>query len=231
VTRAVLLDVYGTLVEPDWPSLTAGRDAIADRAGIDRAAAHDAWSTTHRARMRGAFGSLEADLRAVLAAAAPDAEPVGDRLLAELAALEHANWAAGVRLFPDTRPALEALRSAGMRLAIVTNASAEAAAVIPVLGLDVLVDLVVASCQVGALKPELLSLTLDRLGLLPGDATLVDDDPGEVAAARRIGMDAVLFDRRPGGASTGPDTTNGVTTTSLREVAELMLRTSSGPRG
>ena len=69
MTRAVLLDLYGTLVKPDWGALTAGRDAIADRVGVPRAAAREAWSATHEARMRGQHGSLEGDLAVVLAMA------------------------------------------------------------------------------------------------------------------------------------------------------------------
>ena len=164
MTCAVLLDLYGTLVEPDWVALTAGRDAIADRVGVPRAAAHSAWTATHEARMRGQHGSLEGDLAAVLATAGVGSDPVTDDLLAELAAAERANWRRGVRLYPDVVPTLERLRRAGARLAIVTNASAEAAGVIPALGLDGLVDAVFASCDAGALKPDLLVLAMRDLG-------------------------------------------------------------------
>ena len=156
MTCAVLLDLYGTLVEPDWVALMAGRDAIADRVGVPRAAAHSAWTATHEARMRGEHGSLEGDLAAVLALAGVGSDLVTDDVLAELAASERANWGRGVRLYPDVIPALGRLRRAGVRLAIVTNASAEAAGVIPAFGLDGLVDAVVASCDAGALKPDLL---------------------------------------------------------------------------
>ena len=49
----VLLDLYGTLVEPDWAALLKGRAALAERAGVAAAAAHRAWDLTHAARMTG----------------------------------------------------------------------------------------------------------------------------------------------------------------------------------
>ena len=91
MTRAILLDLYGTLVEPDWGALTAGRDAIADRIGVPRAAAHAAWAATHEARMRGQHGSLDGDLAVVFAAAnGGGSDLLSDELLAELAALAFA---------------------------------------------------------------------------------------------------------------------------------------------
>jgi HAD superfamily hydrolase (TIGR01509 family) len=153
--------------------------------------------------------------------------PVDDARLAELAATERASWCASVHLYDDVVPTLAALRAAGMRLAIVTNSSAEAASVIPHLGLDRLVDLVVASCEVGALKPRTFELALAGLGLDASDAVLIDDDPPEVLAAERMGLPTVLI-RRP-----GPDTGDAVvhppqaddrpTVTSLDEAARLLL--------
>jgi len=200
VTQAVLFDLYGTLVEPDWVMLRAGRDAIADRLGVPRAAAHAAWAATHAARMRGEYGSLEGDLAAVRAATGARGSANGV-LLSELAAFERANWCSAVRLHDDVIPMLLRLRDAGARLAIVTNASAEAASVIPALRLDGLVDLVVASCNAGVLKPDLLYIALGDLGVSEVEAVLVDDEPQQVAAARRMGMSAVLVhpgaDSRP----------------------------------
>jgi putative hydrolase of the HAD superfamily len=229
-TDAVLLDAYGTLLEPDWPRLTAGRDAIADRMGVSRRAAHEAWAATHPARMRGAFGSLEGDLATVFAGArSSGAKVLGDVLLADLAALERANWSAGVRLYPDVIPGLGRLRAGGMRLAIVTNASAEAAGAIAGLGLAGLVDLVLASCEVGVLKPALVALALRRLGIEPSDATLVDNEPGEVAAARQIGLNAVLIRRASGPTKVVGG--GGRVVTDLAELTELLLAAQSGPPG
>jgi putative hydrolase of the HAD superfamily len=231
VTRAVLLDLYGTLVEPDWGALTAGRDAIADRGGVPRAAARAAWATTHEARMRGQHGSLEGDLAVVLATAGGDGpDPLTDDLLSDLAALERANWRHGVRLYPDVIPALGRLRRAGARLAIVTNASAEAAGVIPALGLDGLVDTVLASCDTGTVKPDLLVLALRDLGVTGPEAVLIDDEPAQVEAATRMGLEAILIRRVAAGRSVA-EGAPGAAVRDLTGVAELVFGALPAPPG
>ncbi len=217
MTRAVLLDLYGTLVEPDWGILCAGRDAIADRVGLPRASAHSAWEATHNARMRGEHGSLEGDLAAVLATAGGVASDlVTHELLAELAESERANWRSGVRLYPEVVPMLGWLRRAGARLAVVTNASAEAAGVIAGLGLDGLVDAVLASCDARTVKPDLLLLAIRDLGVTREEAVLVDDEPSQVAAATRMGMSAILIRRDATGSAEAGDAAAVV-----RDLAEL----------
>ena len=229
--RAVLLDLYGTLVEPDWGALTAGRDAIADRVGVPRAAAHAAWAATHQARMRGQHGSLEGDLAAVFAAASDGgSDLVTDELLEELAALERANWRRGVHLYPDVVPMLGQLRRADARLAIVTNASAEAAAVIPALELGGLVDAVIASCDAGVVKPDLLVLAMHELGVTSAEAVLVDDEPAQVEAARRIGVDAILVRRVAAGRSAS-GAGRGAAVRDLAGVAELVFGALPTPPG
>jgi putative hydrolase of the HAD superfamily len=228
MTRAFLLDLYGTLVEPDWAALTAGRDAIADRVGVPRAEAQSAWTSTHEARMRGQHGSLEGDLAAVLAKAGIGSE-VTDGLLAELAASEWANWRRSVRLYPDVVPALGRLRRAGARLAIVTNASAEAAGVVPALGLDGLVDVVLASCDARTVKPDLLLLALSELGIPRAEAVLVDDEPAQVVAATAMGMRAILMRRGAADISAAGDAATAV----VRDMSEVEVHVPAltGPRG
>jgi HAD superfamily hydrolase (TIGR01509 family) len=231
VTRAVLLDLYGTLVEPDWGALTSGRDAIADRIGVPRAAAHSAWAATHEARMRGQHGSLEGDLAAVFAAVSEGgSDVVTTERLEELAAFERANWRRGVRLYPDVVPMLGRLRQTGARLAIVTNASAEAAAVIPAFGLGGLVDAVLASCDARCVKPELLVLAMRELEVTSAEAVLVDDEPAQVEAAKRMGLDAILIRRVATGRS-AEEADCGSKVRDLAGVAELVLDALPTPPG
>jgi epoxide hydrolase-like predicted phosphatase len=62
-------------------------------------------------------------------------------------------------------------------------------------GFDEMADLTVYSYEVGIEKPDrrIYLLTCERLGVHPGEAVFVDDLEANVAAAREVGMRAVLF--------------------------------------
>jgi FMN phosphatase YigB (HAD superfamily) len=198
--QAVLLDLYDTLVQPDWKALQATRDRMAELVGVPAALAAEHWRRTHSDRMLGAHGSLEGDLAAVFAASGAQPEPA---LLREMVEQEFASWAAGVRLFDDVEPNLRRLRDAGLRLAIVSNASCEAASVVQTLGLDRWVDTVVMSCEEGSLKPEptLLRVALSRLDTDARRAVFLDDMSANLDAAAALGMMPVRVARYAGAAS------------------------------
>lgn len=87
------------------------------------------------------------------------------------------------------------VRGAGLRTAIVTNNIREFSeswrALLPVAELF---DLVVDSCEEGVRKPDpqIFRIALDRLGgVRPERAVFLDDAPGNVAAARALGLHAI----------------------------------------
>jgi putative hydrolase of the HAD superfamily len=226
VREAVLLDLYGTLVEADWPQLLKGRAALAERVGLSAAAAHGAWDATHVARMKGTYGTLADDLGAVVREASNGSgspPPISSTMSAQLASEERDNWCRGVSCYPDAIPALRRLRSAGLRLAIVTNASAEAAGVIDDLGLRTLVDEAFASCAAGVLKPELLELALRELGLDASDATLIDDEPSQLDRAEELGLGTILIRRSGADAPPASPESHHVALSDLGQVADLLL--------
>ena len=230
VPRTVLLDLYGTLVEPDWTALLKGRSALAERVGVPGPAAHRAWEATHLERMTGTYGTLADDLAAVFAEAA-EGRPtrLSATQLAALADEEVDNWRRGVWLYPDAVPALNLLRARGLRLAIVTNASAEAASVVDALGLRALVHGVFASYEARALKPDLLGVALHRLGGEVSGTSLVDDDPAQLDGAGRLGIETILV-RRPGVAAARADRRRHPVVSDLRQVADLVRRGAPAPR-
>lgn len=94
-------------------------------------------------------------------------------------------------------------RARGVKTAIVTNNIREFGdgwrAMLPV---DELFDVVVDSAHVGVRKPDprIFRLALERLGVVaPETAVFLDDFPGNVAAAERLGMRGILVedDHRP----------------------------------
>jgi putative hydrolase of the HAD superfamily len=62
-------------------------------------------------------------------------------------------------------------------------------------GFDEICDVIVYSHEVGALKPDarIYHLACELLGVQPHETVLVDDDESNVAGARAIGMNAILF--------------------------------------
>lgn len=101
---------------------------------------------------------------------------------------------------PDARPALEALRASGARLAALSQgAEATIERQLEGAGLRACFEAVVTAEDSGRLKPapEPYRLTLQRLGLAPGDAVMVAAHPWDLAGAAQVGMGTVLV-RRPG---------------------------------
>jgi 2-haloacid dehalogenase len=97
---------------------------------------------------------------------------------------------------PGTGAVLAELQQAGVRLAALTNWSAET---FPVarerFGILRRFAGVLVSGEEGLAKPDpaIFRLALDRFGFEAGRCTFVDDSPANVAAAHAVGLDAVLF--------------------------------------
>jgi epoxide hydrolase-like predicted phosphatase len=94
-----------------------------------------------------------------------------------------------------------ALRQGGYKTALVTNNAREfAAAWRPLLPLDELFDAVIDSSEVGVRKPnpEIFEHALAQIGgVAPARSIFLDDHPGNVAAARRLGMQGLLVGEDP----------------------------------
>lgn len=88
------------------------------------------------------------------------------------------------------------VRDAGVRTGLLTNNAREFEEFWrPLVPVDELFDDVVDSSEVGLRKPDprIYRLSLDRLGVDASDAVFVDDAPGNVAGAERVGIRSVLI--------------------------------------
>lgn len=89
------------------------------------------------------------------------------------------------------------LRARGYRTALITNNIAEFSdgwrAMIPV---EELFEVIVDSSAVGMRKPDprIYRMALDQLGVAPERSVFLDDAPGNIAAARALGMHAILVE-------------------------------------
>ena len=197
--EAILLDAYGTLIELDDP---VGRlRAALERLGypypeVAVAAAFAAEVRFYRAHHD--RGRDDAGLRvlrracaSVLAGALPVRPPVE---VAEAVLAEGLRY----RVFDDVAPALDALAAAGCRLAVVSNWDASLPAVLAEVGLLERFSAISVSAVAGARKPdaEVFLRALDCLGVAPGDAVHVGDDPvRDCVGAASAGLRAVLLAR------------------------------------
>lgn len=92
------------------------------------------------------------------------------------------------------------LKTAGLKLALLTNNIAEFSdywrATFPI---DELFDVVVDSSAVGLRKPDpaIYTLTLDQVGTTPEATVFLDDNAGNIRAARALGMETVHVGENP----------------------------------
>jgi 2-haloacid dehalogenase len=182
--RAVVFDLGGVLI--DWDPRYLFRKLLADEAAVEEFLATVCTPEWNAEQDRGR----------------PFAEAVAElveRHPAHAAAITayHERWPEMLGGdVPGTVALLAELRAAGVPLYALTNWSAEtfgfARERFEFLSWF---DGVVVSGEERMAKPEpgIFQLLLDRFGLAPSATVFVDDAPGNVAAARRLGVDAVQF--------------------------------------
>ena len=200
VTRAVLLDALGTLVElqPPAPRLRVllaeeGFELSEERAAAG-VAAEIAYYLSHH--LDGSDREALEGLRDRCASAMMQA--------LELPGLDHATarrammGALEFRPFDDAPPALRALRARGLRLVVASNWDCSLPDWLAPAGLLELVDGVVTSAVVGAAKPDasIFRHALELTGVDKAEAVHVGDSlDNDVAGARAAGIRAVLVKR------------------------------------
>ena len=100
--------------------------------------------------------------------------------------------------FEDTLPTLEALRSRGYRLGIITNFRADLGPLVRQAGLEHCLEFCVNSTMVGSEKPHppIFEEALRRAAVAPVEVLHIGDQVrSDVAGARSMGMSAALLDR------------------------------------
>ena len=199
VVRAVLLDLYDTLVWTEWPKL---RELIEDRAGLSRADLVAAFDRTRAERSVGAFGSMEGDFRAVLQDAGVEG---ADERAASLADLATGFLEDGVHLWEDSVPVLRELRSRGIGTAVVSNCDHGTRPVVERLGLADETDAVVLSFEAGVAKPDagIYRIALDALGARADEAVFVDDQARYCDGAAALGIATFIALRHEGAPGVG----------------------------
>jgi epoxide hydrolase-like predicted phosphatase len=190
--RAVIFDFGGVFVDSPFAAATDAAAAL----GVDPEVMLDivfgsydldtdhAWHRLERGEI-----SLEDARAQIMAASTADGGP-------ELDPFELLMALGGGGLRDEMVDFVRAARAAGLATAILTNNAQEFAAFWrPMLPLDELFDDVVDSSFVGMRKPDprIFELALERLGVGADEAVFIDDAPGNVAGAEKVGISAVLI--------------------------------------
>jgi putative hydrolase of the HAD superfamily len=197
--RAITIDALGTLLEllPPAPRLQAELRALGVDVSLEQAGramkAEIGFYRGHLWMGRDAAGLAELRRRC--------AEVLREALELELdlGTIEGALLAA-IRFepFPDTVPALRALRAAGVKLVAASNWDVSLHEQLELTGLTPLLDGALSSAEVGEPKPdpEIFTRALALAGARPDEALHVGDDlEADVGGALAAGLEPVLIDR------------------------------------
>jgi putative hydrolase of the HAD superfamily len=114
------------------------------------------------------------------------------------AAQERRAWCASVRLYGDSLPTLVRLREQGLKLALVSNCSIQAADAIRATGVGDVLDALLVSCDVGAMKPDpaIYLRACELLHVAPAACAFVGDGGSrELEAAHALGMATFRIER------------------------------------
>ncbi|HZN54181.1 MAG TPA: HAD family hydrolase [Candidatus Polarisedimenticolaceae bacterium] len=216
--RTVLLDAGGVLLDLDYARL---QRLLAER-GI--AATIDALSTSESiarttidrrvkegGRTRGAWRDY---FRIILRRAGAAEEPAEEMI--DTLAQDHARFGLWTVAIEGAVETVRALKGAGYRLGVVSNAEGRVERDLDGAGYAGLFEVVVDSHLVGVEKPDpaIFRIAMERMRIDPADAVFVGDVPSvDVAGARAAGLSPILLDRH--------DLYTDVDAPRLRTIAEL----------
>ncbi len=188
---AVTVDGYGTLLHLDDPvpplvAALAGhgieRDPGAVASAFAREVAHYR-PRAHTGRDAASLAALREDCVGVFLRALGTTVPAASFVDDFIAALVFSPA-------PGAVATLELLRQHGLRLAIVANWDCALPGHLETAGLAGFFDTVVTSARAGVAKPDpaIFRLALDELGVVPGRALHVGDEPIDEEGARAAGL-------------------------------------------
>ena len=233
--KAVIFDLYETLITQFDPNWKPPEMSVAERLGIEEEAYSRHWEPLSVGWRKGRPERYEEVLEAVCKAAGHIPDP---RAIAELARERHEG-----RLppFENVEPAIvelvDEIRSRGLKLGVVTNAASGDVEPWPRCRLAPRFEAFVASYRVGILKPDrrIYECCLEALGVAAGEAAFVGDSGNEAMneldGAMRVGLRPFwatwFLDRWPPGTRRMPGREPPFPR--LRATTELLDLVAGGP--
>jgi putative hydrolase of the HAD superfamily len=213
--RAVIFDLWATLVPWDQEQANRFYDSMAAAVGIEPERFREAWLTGRKSREIGPIADHLRELFHGLGAA-PD--------LDQILAMRREWTMRSLQPRPDALETLAELRRRGHRLGLISVCSQDVPHVWDQTPLAGTLDELVFSCDVGVSKPDprIYEIACERLEVEPADCLFVGDGANnELPGAERVGMAAVQL-RAPGEPLTPEgEAWTGPSIQHLREVLDL----------
>ena len=192
--RAVIFDLFGTLV-PKWSSkLAAARNAaIAEDLGVSAEDFERVWKTTFSDRECGRLSSLPEAIRSLLPQLGVEATEAQLQAAGARSVVLHRG-----RIVPraEVEPTLAALRERELRLGLLSNISAPGPEVFRSLAIARHFCSLIFSNEVGVEKPhpDIYAKSLAEVGVAAEDCLFIGDGGSrELSGAAEAGMHAVLI--------------------------------------
>jgi putative hydrolase of the HAD superfamily len=218
--RAVIFDLWDTLVPLPARVRAAAVDRMVEALNLPVAALRDPWAATWTRRATGPLEPLLADIYRELTGRSATQEQIAIALRARRAV--HAPAFVPAAAAVET---LRVLRAEGVRIGLLTNCTSDTPDLWQASGLAHLVDATAFSAVEGVMKPEpsFYELLLTRLGVEPAGCVYIGDGKDdELEGAKRVGLAPILY--APQGASSS---WRGTTIRCLDEVPELVRAMST----
>jgi putative hydrolase of the HAD superfamily len=213
--RAVIFDLWATLVPWDQDGANRFYDAMAQAAGVEELRFREAWLSGRKTREVGPIADHLRELFAGLGAE-PDLDEILDM---------RREWTKrSLQPRPDALETLAELRRRGHLLGLISVCSQDVPRVWEETPFAGALDEVVFSCDVGVSKPDprIYEIACDRLGVAAADCLFVGDGANdELPGAERAGMTALQL-RAPGETLTPEgETWTGASIERLSQVLDL----------
>jgi putative hydrolase of the HAD superfamily len=191
--RAVIFDLFGTLVDDFGSSAGQMNQELAAALGVPYEPFMQLWSQTLQMRAIGAFQTVEASIEHVCRAMEMQVGAEQIKSAVEIR-LQYTRQALKPR--PDAEATLAQLKHQGHKLGLLSNCSIE----IPILWRETafanLIDTPIFSSRARLRKPDprIYHLACERVGTMPDSCLYIaDGEDYELAAAAKVGLHPVLI--------------------------------------
>ena len=191
---AVIFDLFGTLI--DNYGEAAFKQRLAEMADVLNVPPQDfirEWGKAWKLRATGELATTEESIKYVINLLGVHAS---DEQIAEATRIRFAYTRSMLIPRPDTLETLQELRSAGYKIALISDCTAEVPLLWPETPFAQLIEVPIFSCAVHLKKPDprIYQLACERLGVVPQRCLFVGDGGSqELNGANAVGMDAIMI--------------------------------------